>query len=168
MVGVDSVKHTENAYVTYGNLTSEVVIHNDDASIEVKAVDDASETTLDTPVKIRVLENDSTSDPTSFPLANQANPVSPPSNGTVIYNSDGTVTYTPNSGYTGDDSFSYKICAVNQGVLTDYCATAEVKINVKAAFPQGSHHAVPVNSRWMIALATFLVFFIFLRRRKGF
>ena len=168
LVGVDSVKHTKNAYVTYGNLKSEVVIHNDDASIEVKAVDDASETTLDTPVKIRVLENDSTSDPTSFPLANQANQVSPPSNGTVIYNSDGTVTYTPNSGYTGDDSFSYKICAVNQGVLTDYCATAEVKINVKAAFPQGSLHAVPVNSRWMIALTIFLVFFIFLRMRKGF
>ena len=167
LVGVESVTHTENAYVTYGNLTSEVVIHNDDASIQVTAVDDASETILETPVKIRILDNDSTSDPTRFPLVIKADPVSPPSNGTVIYNSDGTVTYTPNSGYTGDDSFSYKICAINQGVVTDYCGTAVVKINVKAALPPDSYYAIPINSRWMIVLASFSVFFILIWRRKG-
>ncbi len=33
-----------------------------------------------------------------------------PSHGTVIVNHDGTITYTPVTGYTGIDSFQYQIC----------------------------------------------------------
>jgi len=33
-----------------------------------------------------------------------------PSNGTLIFNNDGSFDYTPNSGFVGDDSFTYEIC----------------------------------------------------------
>ena len=50
-----------------------------------------------------VLANDT--DPNDLPLT--ASLVSGPSNGTLQFNSDGSFTYTPNTGYTGSDSFIY-------------------------------------------------------------
>ncbi|MDH5545058.1 MAG: PKD domain-containing protein [Gammaproteobacteria bacterium] len=38
-----------------------------------------------------------------------------PQNGTAYSNNDGTFTYTPNEGYTGEDSFSYTISDGHQG-----------------------------------------------------
>ena len=34
---------------------------------------------------------------------------SPPANGSVVVNSDNTITYTPNDGFTGTDTFSYTV-----------------------------------------------------------
>lgn len=53
-----------------------------------------------------VLTNDS--DPENDPLT--AYPASPPSNGTVVLNSDGSFTYTPFPGFIGTDSFTYVAC----------------------------------------------------------
>ncbi len=36
--------------------------------------------------------------------------LTPPSNGSLIFNNDGTFTYTPDADYLGDDSFTYQIC----------------------------------------------------------
>jgi len=36
--------------------------------------------------------------------------VTGPANGTVVVNTDGTVTYTPNNNYTGTDTFTYRVC----------------------------------------------------------
>jgi len=36
--------------------------------------------------------------------------VKQPTTGTVIFNQDGSFTYTPNIGYLGNDSFTYKLC----------------------------------------------------------
>lgn len=55
-----------------------------------------------------VLTNDK--DPEGGPLTINTTPISGPSNGTVAINSDGTFTYTPNTGYTGPDQFVYEIC----------------------------------------------------------
>ncbi len=35
--------------------------------------------------------------------------ITQPQNGTAVLNGDGTVTYTPNQDYNGDDSFSYTL-----------------------------------------------------------
>jgi autotransporter-associated beta strand protein len=51
-----------------------------------------------------VLANDT--DPQGYPLT--ATLVSSPSNGTLSLNSNGSFTYTPNSGYLGPDSFTYE------------------------------------------------------------
>jgi len=62
-----------------------------------------------TPVVISVLNNDIKTDEDSLSLCPDAI-VMTPSNGSVIVNQDGTITYTPNQGYTGIDSFIYQIC----------------------------------------------------------
>ncbi|WP_350293889.1 Calx-beta domain-containing protein, partial [uncultured Croceitalea sp.] len=53
-----------------------------------------------------------------------------PLNGTVVVNTDGTFTYTPNPGFTGTDVFEVQVClpAPNQSV----CDTSVVSLNVKS------------------------------------
>src|SRR5678815_4955573 len=47
-------------------------------------------------------------------------------NGTVVVNSDGTYTYTPNADYFGPDSFTYK---VNDGSLDSNVATVSITVS---------------------------------------
>lgn len=49
-----------------------------------------------------------------------------PSNGTLILNSDGSFTYTPNAGYFGSDSFVYH---ANDGTVNSSVATVSLTIN---------------------------------------
>ncbi|MEA2371954.1 MAG: hypothetical protein QOH12_2348 [Solirubrobacteraceae bacterium] len=56
----------------------------------------------------------------------QAAVVTSPTHGTLALNADGSFTYTPNSGYSGPDSFTFK--AVDQG-LDSNVATATIKVN---------------------------------------
>ncbi|MGN7837035.1 Ig-like domain-containing protein [Stenotrophomonas sp. 22385] len=53
-----------------------------------------------------------------------------PANGTATVNGDGTISYTPNAGFTGSDSFTYQAClpAPAAGV----CDTATVTLTVAA------------------------------------
>ncbi len=69
------------------------------------AVDDFADTVQNTAVTINVLANDS--DPESQPLTLVAN--TQPANGGVSCQPDGNCTYTPNSGFTGVDSFTYTV-----------------------------------------------------------
>ena len=69
------------------------------------AVDDANTTTEGTPVSGSVLDNDS--DPDGDDLT--ATLATGPLNGSVVLNDDGTYTYTPDDGFTGNDSFTYTI-----------------------------------------------------------
>lgn len=56
----------------------------------------------------------------------------PPSNGTVVINENGTYTYTPAIGFVGTDSFTYTIC--DNSAATNYgCDTATVFITVNNA-----------------------------------
>ena len=48
-----------------------------------------------------------------------------PANGTLVNNGDGTITYTPDPGFNGSDSFVYEICDTEPA-----CDTAEVTIVV--------------------------------------
>ena len=59
--------------------------------------------------------------PTGFSVQTQ------PTNGTLVFNSDGTYTYTPNSNYSGSDSFIYEVCDLGMPI---YCDTAIVKITI--------------------------------------
>ena len=49
------------------------------------------------------------------------------SNGTLVFNPDGTFTYTPNDGFSGEDQFTYQIC---DDLLTDSCSSAVVLLQV--------------------------------------
>ncbi len=71
------------------------------------AVDDEANTTVNNPVVIVVLNNDSDSDGTldiSSVLV-----VSLPQNGNTLVNGDGTITYSPDLDFTGSDSFTYTV-----------------------------------------------------------
>ncbi|MBD0779767.1 gliding motility-associated C-terminal domain-containing protein [Maribacter sp. ANRC-HE7] len=91
------------------------------------AVDDAVSTEGDTPVDIDILAND-----TGIPDLDTLT-VGNPSDGTVVINdggtpddpNDDTVTYTPNEGFIGTDSFEYTICDAMES-----CDTATVTVTV--------------------------------------
>ncbi len=76
-----------------------------DPNTPPEANDDAVSVAEDTAVTIDVLANDGDID--GDPLS--ASIVSGPANGTVIANSDGTFTYTPNADFNGTDSFTYSV-----------------------------------------------------------
>ena len=89
------------------------------------AKDDIAITFKDKPVSGNLLTNDS--DPEGDPLSIKTNPVSLPAHGVVIINPDGTYTYTPNSGFIGNDSFVYEVC---DNGIPSMCNQATVSIKV--------------------------------------
>ncbi|MEE9296326.1 MAG: tandem-95 repeat protein [Phycisphaerae bacterium] len=95
------------------------------------AVDDAISTNEDAAVTTgNVLANDS--DPDGDTLSIDS--FTPPGNGTVIDNGDGTFTYTPNNGFTGSDSFTYTVTDGKGG-----SDTATVNVTVNAGGGGGSN-----------------------------
>ncbi|MAI72857.1 MAG: hypothetical protein CMM01_18390, partial [Rhodopirellula sp.] len=89
------------------------------------AGNDAATTQVDTPVDINVLENDSDPQNGAFSITSLTAPV----NGQVT-ESDGIVTYTPNSGFSGTDTFTYTITDDQQET-----ATATVTVTVLPPTP---------------------------------
>jgi len=110
-----SVKGNANVY---GTASVVVIVPATPTSTVVPiAADDRVETSRNTPVTIDVLANDT---------PNGATPtvVTTPLNGTAVVNTDGTIEYTPNTGFKGVDTLVYELC--NAGG----CATATVSIEV--------------------------------------
>ncbi|WP_227498670.1 PKD domain-containing protein [Synechococcus sp. PCC 7336] len=101
-----------------------------EASTAPTAANDTISTSLDTPVAIDLLANDvdrdGSIDPTSLEIAVG------PQFGSVEINADNTVTYTPNSNYTGFDEFIY-IVRDDDGTLSN---AAVATIEVINATPQ--------------------------------
>lgn len=81
--------------------------------LPVADTDNSGDVRSDNPVVIPVLKNDKPGndntplDPASLEIVEQ------PAHGTVIVKEDGTVVYTPEEGYTGPDSFTYRVKDVN-------------------------------------------------------
>ncbi|MCP3424288.1 ThuA domain-containing protein [Nocardioides pinisoli] len=71
-----------------------------------KAVDDTATTPQGTAVDVKVLANDTDADEgDELSVAS----VTDPAHGTAVAAADGTVTYTPDAGHTGTDSFDYVV-----------------------------------------------------------
>ena len=87
------------------------------------AVNDIFNTVQDKPVSGSVLTNDR--DPEGGPLTVTTTPVTPPTKGTVVLNANGTFTYTPNPGATGQDVFCYEI-SDNAGLKSTACVTINI------------------------------------------
>ncbi len=92
------------------------------------AVDDNYNTAVNTPVSNNVISNDS--DPDGDNITANTTPVSGPSHGSVTLNSDGSFIYTPNTGYTGTDTFVYEICDDGTPSL---CDQATVTITIQTS-----------------------------------
>jgi len=98
----------------------------------IVANDDVDRTFPNVPVTIPILNND----------VGELNPGSvvittPPANGTVQVHPDGTVTYTPNTNYTGTDEFYYQVCNTSTPAL---CDIAKVTITIDCATVTGKNY----------------------------
>lgn len=76
-----------------------------EVNVDPVAAYDSVTTAYQTAVKVSVLANDS--DPDGDTLSIQS--FTQPSGGTVTANSDGTLTYSPNAGFVGSDTFNYTV-----------------------------------------------------------
>ncbi|GIU89126.1 MAG: hypothetical protein KatS3mg010_0225 [Acidimicrobiia bacterium] len=88
------------------------------------AVADVAETIENTPVDIEVLANDVPDSSLAIDVATLAI-VAAPGNGTTTVG-NGVVTYTPNTGFVGTDTFDYTICSEDDGP----CDVATVTVDV--------------------------------------
>ena len=91
------------------------------------AGDDTATTPAGTPVTINVAANDTDPNGNLNPASatTTCTGCATPTNGTLTNNANGTFTYTPTTGFTGTDSFTYQICDTDNA-----CDTATVTINV--------------------------------------
>lgn len=94
------------------------------------AQDDEFTTPFETAITRDILTNNGSGvdfDPEGGPVTVATTPVTPPANGSVVLNSNGSMTYTPAPGFYGTDTFEYEISDV-----TGLTATAIVTITVPA------------------------------------
>jgi hypothetical protein len=95
------------------------------------AVDDTATTVNGFPTTINVLANDS--DPDGDPLT--VTGVTDPPNGTAVNNGDGTVTYTPDCGFFGIDTFDYTISDGQGGSDTGTVTVRNRKTSRRGSVP---------------------------------
>lgn len=95
---------TETSYVAAVAITVNAV--NDAPT----AADDSDSTAEDTPITIDVLANDTDVDADTLTIGS----INQPGNGSATINA-GAITYTPNSGFTGVDTFTYTATDGNGG-----------------------------------------------------
>ena len=92
------------------------------------ANDDYARTMINSPVTIAILVNDfgflAIVDPSTVATLGLLQP----KHGSVMINPNGTVIYTPNTGYVGKDTFEYRVCSTPSPVVCDN-ATVYVDIS---------------------------------------
>ncbi len=93
------------------------------------ANNDTKTAEMDVPVDIEVLTNDVVGTPSPSTVSTTGLPIQP-ANGTVVANTDGTVTYTPNPGFMGVDQFQYTVCSLHDPSV---CDTALVTVTIVCA-----------------------------------
>ncbi|WP_342330360.1 Ig-like domain-containing protein [Pedobacter sp. FW305-3-2-15-E-R2A2] len=92
------------------------------------AIDDVAETEFNKEVEIPLLNNDKT-DGAAFEKPT-VEIIEQPKHGVLRKNPDGTVVYVPNSGFTGKDSFTYKVKDANG----NWTNIAKAEITIKGFF----------------------------------
>ena len=121
--GVDSFTYVVNDGTVDGN-TATVTVTVTAVNDAPVAVDDSASTTEDVAVDIDVLANDSDADGDGLSVSS----TSDPANGSVVNN--GTdVSYTPDPGFTGDDTFTY--------IISDGVETASASVTVTVSLDAG-------------------------------
>jgi hypothetical protein len=119
------------------------------------AVDDDATTPESTPITLHLTANDSDVD--GDPLSVSA--LGTAQHGSVVLNSDGSVTYTPFADYFGDDRFDYTVSdpsgAEDSGTVTIFVTGVNrAPTGVADAFPATKTSRLPAMSSTTIAIAT--------------
>jgi len=125
-IGDDSFAYKAFDGTNYsGVATATITVENANDDGPPVANDDSAVTDRDVAVAIDVLTNDTDVDGDTLTVTN----LTQPSNGSAAVNPDETVTYTPNPGHTGGDSFTY---TANDGTANSNVATVTVTVNAPA------------------------------------
>lgn len=95
--------------------------------LPLQANPDNSTTAANTPTMTNILINDTKGGNTVNPSDVTVSISQNPTNGTVIVNANGTITYTPNPNFIGKDCYVYQIC---DKTITTLCDTAQVCVTV--------------------------------------
>jgi len=90
-----------------------------------KGVNDVANIAINDTASVSVLSNDS--DLENDPMF--VNIKTTPANGTAMVNNDNSITYIPNNGYTGTDTFDYSVCDHSNPDCHN-CSYARVTVNV--------------------------------------
>jgi gliding motility-associated-like protein len=124
-VGLDSFTYVIS-YPGYGSDTATVYITvtPDTTPDPVVANDDQGVTSVNQPIAINVIGNDTNPNGNGLTVTI----VTQPTSGTVVVNADGTVTYTPATNASGNVSFTYQAC----DPILNLCDTATVSITIIA------------------------------------
>ena len=120
-----SAKAGNNSQIASFTIAEFQQVYNCTSNNPPVAVDDSYTTPINTEVSGNVIANDN--DPDGDDITVNTPLITDPSHGSVVQNTDGTFTYTPNTGYTGTDSYVYKIC--DDGTPSK-CDQATVTINI--------------------------------------
>ncbi|TDB61103.1 Ig-like domain-containing protein, partial [Arundinibacter roseus] len=102
------------------------------------ALNDNTQTTEGTPLSVNVLANDV--DPDGDALQNPT-VVQAPANGTASVNADGTILYTPDPGFVGTDTLTYRVCDTGTPSL---CDSAQVIVQVLPAPVDPAANQAPI------------------------
>ena len=121
--GIDSFSYTLTVTNTDGSLNSGTATVRITVILSPNVTDDQVETEANIPVDINILANDTDADGTID--SSSVTIINSPTNGTVVINTSGSVTYTPNTDFIGDDTFTYLVCD-NDGL----CGSASVSVTV--------------------------------------
>jgi gliding motility-associated-like protein len=105
-----------------GTATATVTITVNPINDAPIANDDVATVDEDNSVTVSVLDNDSDVDGDGLTVVSTTDP----SNGSVVINEDGTITYTPDPDFNGEDSFTYTVSDGNGGTAT---ATVTITVN---------------------------------------
>ncbi|HVR66868.1 MAG TPA: Ig-like domain-containing protein, partial [Verrucomicrobiae bacterium] len=119
--GIDEFTYKVNDGTADSNLATVTITVGGTNDVPV-AVDDAVVTKEDTAVNGSVLGNDTDADGDKL----TAILVDGPDNGTLIFNDDGSFTYTPDADFNGTDTFSYQ--ASDDGPLDSNIATVTITV----------------------------------------
>jgi len=111
----DSAIATVTINVVLGNVSPVAV--NDSYSVNMNSV-------LNVAAENGVLSNDTDINGDML-TAILVNPVNPVQHGTLIFNSNGSFTYTPSPSYSGTDSFTYR---ANDGIVDSAIATVTISV----------------------------------------
>ncbi len=119
--GIDEFTYKVNDGTADSNLATVTITVGGTNDVPV-AVDDAAATKEDTAVNGSVLGNDTDADGDKL----TAILVDGPDNGTLIFNDDGSFTYTPDTDFNGTDTFTYQ--ASDDGPLDSNIATVTITV----------------------------------------
>ena len=106
------------------------------ASNPPDVVDDIATVVEDSNVIIDVLANDTDDNTATADLNITA--TTAPANGSIVVNSDKTITYTPTTGFTGSDSFTYTIADSDGGTSTATVTVTVTPLNNAPVLANGT------------------------------